>query len=94
MSRARDFIALASVIAAGDSPEQDKKTAIGKVFARYLDDASNSVLGEQDAHAGVRRRVLDLHKELEQEVARPHPAAFGVVLQYALDLVADWLRLN
>jgi hypothetical protein len=87
MTKTDDFIARLHLIA-GQDPEDGQKLALREAFARFEDDAQQSVRADDE---GLRKEIINLRNALRAASVEPGLGHAGVLLDYARKLVADWL---
>jgi len=92
MSEIHEFINEVAAIAQNGQPEAAQKELVGQAFARWVEEARETYSREEYPDARVREWVAELRFDLKTEVNRAHPGRFGVLIDHAHGLVAEWLR--
>ena len=94
MSKTEDFIGLLHVIAAGEGAEDHQKLAIQQVLARFVSDMQQLLVRNTESGKKIRSWVAELGDALAAETKRAYPGRLGVLVDYASEMVSDWLRKN
>ena len=92
MPEIHEFINDVTVIAQNSQPEAAQKELVSHAFARWVEETRETYSREEYPNALVREGVAELRFDLKSEVNRAHPGRFGVLIDHAYGLVAEWLR--
>jgi hypothetical protein len=92
MSEIHEFINEVAAISQNGQPEAAQKELVGQAFARWVEETHETYSREEYPNALVRGWVAELRFDLKTEVNRAHPGRFGILIDHAHGLVAEWLR--